>query len=165
MGRFAHIKFGRVPGRADVAAMEGALEEMRIGHLADRRFQELSGGERQLTLMARALAQNAMILLLDEPTANLDFANQGAVLNMVKKIAKIGRSVLMTTHFPNHAFVAADQTALIKSGRILACGPTEDVLTGQSLSAIYGTKIAVVSAQIPGYGLEVKLCAPIPEEG
>lgn len=96
-----------------------ALEQVGIGHLSARSFAQVSGEERQL---ARALAQQASILILDEPTASLDYGNQVRMLHLVRALAGSGHTILMTSHVPNHAFDCAHQTALMKDGRIAALG-------------------------------------------
>ena len=86
--------------------MAEALERLEIGHLERRKFQELSGGERQMVLVARALAQQSDLLVMDEPTANLDYSNQVKILKTVRSLAGQGYGILMTSHYPDHAFLA-----------------------------------------------------------
>jgi iron complex transport system ATP-binding protein len=105
MGRTPYIPLLAVPTRADYDLALRALDTVGICHLAPRLYTEISGGERQLTLMARALAQQARLLLLDEPTANLDMGNQIKVLRVIRELADQGYSVLMTSHLPDHAFL------------------------------------------------------------
>jgi iron complex transport system ATP-binding protein len=103
MGRTARIGPFATPGRADHAAAERALAELGMHDFAERVYTELSGGERQLAPVARALAQEPTLLVLDEPTASLDFGNQVRVLSKVKALAAAGNAVLMSTHSPDHA--------------------------------------------------------------
>ena len=105
MGRVAHLGLGNAPGREDRRKAALAMERLEIGHLRGHVFQHLSGGERQMVLMARALAQEARLLVLDEPTANLDFGNQVRALGTIRGLARQGYAVLMTSHSPDHAFL------------------------------------------------------------
>lgn len=101
----------------------------------------ISGGERQLALLARALAQEPDFVVLDEPTASLDFGNQGKVLREIRGLADSGRGVLFTTQDPNHARRAADRALLLRGGRCLAQGPVTTALTRDALAELYGTPI------------------------
>lgn len=114
MGRAARLPLLAVPGARDLALAEAALARLSVGHLAARPVTELSGGERQLVLIARALVQEARALILDEPTASLDFGNQARVLEEVRALAvRDGLAVLMTTHQPDHALLVADRVMLL----------------------------------------------------
>jgi iron complex transport system ATP-binding protein len=104
---------------------------------------ELSGGERQLAHLARALAQQTSLLLLDEPTAHLDLENQSRILNLLKKLAADGTTIVFTTHDPNAALYAADRFVLLNEGKVYAAGPAEEVITRENLSALYNTPIRV----------------------
>ena len=101
----------------------------------------ISGGERQLVLLARALAQEPRFIVLDEPTARLDFGNQGKVMNEIRALAKSGHGVLFTTHDPNHALRAADRAYLLRDGSRIAEGPVATVLNREQLEALYGTTV------------------------
>jgi ABC-type cobalamin/Fe3+-siderophores transport system ATPase subunit len=152
MARSVHIAAFASPGKRDQAIADEALERMGILSLAGELYTELSGGQRQLVLIARALAQQAQILVLDEPTANLDFSNQVLVLNHVRELARCGFAVLMTTHFPDFAFLCASRVALLKQGRILAMNGPEATLTEALLEEAYETPLRVVDA---GQGMRV----------
>jgi iron complex transport system ATP-binding protein len=106
------------------------------------RTARISGGERQLVLLARALAQEPRFVVLDEPTASLDFGNQGRVLGEIRALAQMGHGVLFTTHDPNHALRVADRVYLLREGSCLAAGPTADVLTRERLQDLYRAPIA-----------------------
>ncbi len=111
-----------------------------IGHrpfLSQRFYHEISGGERQLVLIARALAQQPAFLIMDEPTSNLDFGNQIRVLEKITQLKQTGLSILMTTHQPEHSFHVADRTILFHQGRIIANGTPKQTLTTQNLAKIY----------------------------
>jgi iron complex transport system ATP-binding protein len=103
----------------------------------------VSGGERQLAYIARALATEATHLLMDEPTANLDFANQALILDEIARLARAGTSVLFTTHHPDHALRIADRALLLGRGTLVAAGAAEATLNSENLSALYGRTIEV----------------------
>jgi ABC-type cobalamin/Fe3+-siderophores transport system ATPase subunit len=155
MGRSVHSGAFSAPGRRDLAIAEEALDRMGILRLANQRYTELSGGERQLVMIARALAQQTKVLVLDEPTSNLDFANQVLVLRHVKELAESGLGLLMTTHYPDFAFLCASRVALMKQGRIIAFDRPEDTLTQASLEEAYETPLRIVDA-----GLGVRVVVP-----
>jgi iron complex transport system ATP-binding protein len=146
MGRAPHIRLTAAPGPVDLEATRRAMEAVGIGQLAARPTSRLSGGEQQLTLIARALAQEAPLLLLDEPTAHLDFRNQHRVLELVRQVAKEkALTVVMTLHDPNLAAVFAHQVILLKDGAILDAGDPEAVLTEDRLCRLYGMPIGVLT--------------------
>ncbi len=144
MARTAHLGLFGAPSRRDAAIAEDAMEALGVSHLARARYTEISGGERQLVLIARAVAQQSEFLVMDEPTANLDFGNQVRVLRKVKELAGRKLGLLMTTHFPDHAFLCASQVAVLKAGTLLAVGRPEDVLTKQRLESAYGVPVRIV---------------------
>lgn len=144
MGRTAHLGAFGAPGLRDRARAEAALETLGIAALAERPFTEISGGERQLTLIARALAQEAGLLVMDEPTASLDFGNQVRVLERLERLAAQGIAVLFSTHDPDHAFLCAQRALLIAEGRALALGSPREVLTSDSLERMYGVSVRIV---------------------
>jgi iron complex transport system ATP-binding protein len=157
MGRTAHGTLFSRPSAADRAVALHALERFGIAHLADRPYTMISGGERQLTLLARALAQEPEFVVLDEPTASLDFGNQGRVMREIAALAASGHGVLFTTHDPNHALRAADRAYLLRDGARIADGPVGSVLTCEQLTALYGAPVEQVtdasagtSAFLPG---------------
>ena len=138
MGRTAHISPFASPSAKDYEAARQAMETFGISHLADKPYNKTSGGERQLIMFARAVAQEARILLLDEPTSHLDFGNQIRTLELVKGLAEQGLAVVMTTHFPDHALAYSKRTALIAEGKMLGYGPTNEVVHNKSLTRLYG---------------------------
>ena len=146
------------PGRQQMAAAETVLRSLGILFLADRSFGKISGGERQLALIARAIAQGAKILVMDEPTANLDFGNQHLVLERMDELASRGYTVLFSTHNPDHALLYANQVLVLRSGQMLTAGPTQTVLTGDLLTRLYGVEVRLE-------GLDTdpsrKLCVPV----
>ena len=110
----------------------------------------ISGGERQLVLLARALAQEPQFIVLDEPTASLDFGNQGKVMREIRALAASGHGVLFTTHDPNHALRAADRAYLLRDGARIAEGPVREVLTRAQLEALYGAPVETLTDAASG---------------
>ncbi|MBM3529963.1 MAG: ABC transporter ATP-binding protein [Alphaproteobacteria bacterium] len=157
MGRAAHGNLFSRPTAADRAVTARVLERFGIAHLSERPYTMISGGERQLVLLARALAQEPQFVVLDEPTASLDFGNQGKVMREIRALAQSGHGVLFTTHDPNHAMRAADRAFLLRDGGKIAEGVTAAVLNRERLEALYGAPVEVVvdsqggrSAFLPG---------------
>jgi iron complex transport system ATP-binding protein len=151
MGRAPHLGFFGFPGANDRALAGKALERVGILDLSDRPYTQLSGGERQLVLLARILVQNPEVILLDEPTAHLDVRNQVLTLQMVRALARDGMTMIMTTHDPNHALWLGGRAALLRHGRIVAVGPASEVMTEAALSATYDVDVKVLAAP-PGMG-------------
>jgi iron complex transport system ATP-binding protein len=161
MGRVAHLTTGSRPKRKDRQIALEAMSKLGIEHLARHSFNEMSGGERQMVLVARALAQQAQILVMDEPTANLDYGNQVKILKVIRHLAEDGYSILMTSHFPDHAFLACNKTALMRDGVILALGTPEDIVTTESLSYLYNTPVCVTQAQLCPCDDTAQVCVPL----
>lgn len=145
MGRAPHLGFLGFPGARDRARADAALERVGMLSLKDRPYTQVSGGERQLVLLARILAQEPQVILLDEPTAHLDLRNQVLTLRTVRALAADGITMIMTTHDPNHALWFGGKAALMKEGRFVAVGPASDVLTEAALTATYDVGVAVFS--------------------
>jgi len=160
MGRSAHVGLFAAPSRHDRAVAALALETLGIGHLRDRIYTEISGGERQLVLIARALAQEPRILVMDEPTASLDFGNQLRVLGRIAALAAAGMAVVLSTHDPDHVFLCGDRVALLHGGRLEAIGAPEAVITAAALKRVYGVDVQVV--ELPDHA--TRICVPAVEE-
>jgi iron complex transport system ATP-binding protein len=160
-GRTPHLGALASPSEADRRAAATVLYELGIGALADRPFSVLSGGERKLALMARAVVQNAPLLMLDEPTAGLDFGNEARILQVISELAGSGRTVLMTTHQPSHALLCGDQAVLLRDGRVVADGRAGQVVTAQRLSELYGVPVRVLATVDESTGHQVYACAPV----
>jgi iron complex transport system ATP-binding protein len=144
MGRAPHIRMLRMPTNEDLNHALEHMDSLGLTHLARRSILELSGGERQLVLIARALAQEPKLLLLDEPTAHLDLSNKSRILATLSELATRGVTVVFTTHDPGAAASIAGHLVLIKEGRVLSSGPLEGVLTAEGLSEAYGIPVRVV---------------------
>ncbi len=131
-----HSLFG-APDKADYQAVEQALARVRASHLAARLYTSLSGGERQLVLMARALAGAADVLLLDEPMAAMDWHNQALILNLLRSLSEQGVTVLLSTHVPQHALEFCSHALLLHGGNDYAFGAPHAVMTEEALSRLY----------------------------
>lgn len=149
MGRTAHLPWHATPHPADIDIARHSLELLGIDHLHHRNYMHLSGGERQLVMIARALAQEPALLVMDEPTSSLDFGNQIRVLEHIDQLRTQGLSILLTTHQPEQAARLADRLVLLHQGRILAQGMPGDVLTPAHLARIYGLTEHTVTAHLP----------------
>jgi iron complex transport system ATP-binding protein len=148
MGRTAHLGAFAAPAKKDIQVAEHALESLGIAQLADKPVTEISGGERQLALVARALAQQPRLLVLDEPTASLDFGNQVRVLQKMTALARSGIAVLFSSHDPDHAFLCATRALLLAEGRVLEAGAPREVIRADTLERMYRVSVRVVP--LPG---------------
>jgi iron complex transport system ATP-binding protein len=145
LGRVGQLSAFGAPGPDDVEAARAAIESVGLGALADRPLSRLSGGERQLAAIARALAQRAAALLLDEPTASLDAANQLRVLQALSRLASAGQAILYSTHDPNHALLLGSAALVLAPDGQCAYGPIAEVVSAAALSLAYGTVIEEAS--------------------
>jgi iron complex transport system ATP-binding protein len=141
MGRTAHLGPFQSPTAADRDRAHAALALLSIADLAGQPYTEMSGGQRQLVLIARALAQDASLIVLDEPTASLDLANRVRVLDQVKALAAGGLGIVMSTHDPSQALEIAHKVAVMARGQQLAFGPVHDVMTADILTDAYGLPV------------------------
>jgi iron complex transport system ATP-binding protein len=131
---------------ADAESVDEVMARLKISHLADRPYTEISGGERQLALVGRALAQGAEILVLDEPMTGLDYGAQLRLIALLRALAAEGRGIVMSTHHPEHAHWACDRVALLEQGRIGAEGPPGQVLTTAAIERLYGVKVEALES-------------------
>ena len=160
MGRVAHMGLFGSPRAEDIAEAEKMLERLGISNLKDKVYTEISGGERQMVLVARALAQHPKILIMDEPTANLDFGNQIRVLTQISTLADDGMAIIMTSHFPDHAFLCSSEVGLLRRDSMLLVGSAEEIVTEENLKMAYGVDIRVIRQEIPDIGM-LKSCVPV----
>jgi iron complex transport system ATP-binding protein len=148
MGRVAHRGLFASPSEEDRRLARAALDELGIAHLAERDVTRLSGGQRQLVLIARAIAQAAPLIVMDEPTASLDFGNQVRVLQEIRKLTAGGTGIVLATHDPDHALAIADRVVLMTDGTILAAGSPAETLSAARLAEVYGVDVAI--ERLPG---------------
>lgn len=148
LGRAPYLRPLEMPGEQDCLVAKQAIERVGLGGLERRAITRLSGGERQLVLVARALAQQPRLLLLDEPTAHLDLSNKSRVLNLLQELATQGVTILITTHEPEVAAAIASHLVLMQRGYTYHVGPLDQVLTAELLSNTYGVPVRV--AQVDG---------------
>ncbi|MDD1693428.1 MAG: ABC transporter ATP-binding protein [Methanoregula sp.] len=156
MGRAPHLELFSSPGRDDYAKTDAAMDLAGISRIAEKPVNEISGGEYQLAMIARALVQEPEVLLLDEPTSHLDFGNQIRVLEIIDRLASDGLSVIMSSHFPDHAFLSSNNVAIMQHGSFMAYGLAEDVVTEENLKLTYGVDVSIT------YSNEVErhVCVP-----
>jgi len=157
MGRAAYLGLTQSPSESDFKLAETNLESLGIGHLADKPYTKISGGERQLALMAMVLTQQPEMLLLDEPTSHLDFRNQIRTLKLMRSLSKMEYTVIFTSHFPDHAFQLSCRVVIIKDGHLTDEGRVEDVVTEDNLRNVYDIDIKVVYVE----DADTKVCVPI----
>jgi iron complex transport system ATP-binding protein len=148
MGRTAHLGVFASPASKDLLVAQQAMQSLGIAPLADKPINEISGGERQLALVARALAQQPRLLVLDEPTASLDFGNQVRVLERIGALARSGIAILFSSHDPDHAFLCAQRALLLAEGRVLEIGAPRDVIRPDTLERMYRVSVQVMP--LPG---------------
>jgi iron complex transport system ATP-binding protein len=145
MGRAPYLKSTATPGKEEYKAAGSALGALNAGTLAEKNFNRISGGERQIVMLARALAQSTRIMLLDEPTNHLDFKNQYHLLSTIKKLCRSkGISIVASMHDPNLASFFADWVIMIKNGRIMVQGEAQTVMTRENICTLYETKTTSV---------------------
>lgn len=130
--------------KEDYIEAEKAIDMVDIADIADKPVTALSGGQRQLTLIARSIAQNAPIMILDEPTSALDFNNQITIWKILKKLAENGKLIIACSHDPNHLLWFAENTIVIKNGEVLSKGLTADILNDSLLKEIYGNEYKII---------------------
>jgi len=158
MGTNALTAGFRSPGDGERNTVHQTLEKLNISHLLNRGYSELSGGERQLTLISRALAQKSRILIMDEPAANLDYGNQFRVMRQVKSLTESGYLVVLSTHNPEHALLYADKVLVIKNGKAAVFGEPETVLDAEMIKDVYNVSVEIKNIDTPDGG--VKMVVP-----
>ena len=156
MGTTAQTGKFSAPGKKQVHQVEEALKKLGIFHLRDRGYANISGGERQLVLIARAIAQQAKILVMDEPSANLDFGNRIRVMQTVRKLTKEGYCVIQSTHDPDQAYFNSDKILALYGGKVLAWGTPQETISDSLISTLYGVDVEVCSMRDDA----VRVCVP-----
>lgn len=160
MGRTPYLNNLNIITPEDRKIAYEAMERLGITDHADESYTELSGGQQQLVLIARAVAQQPRLLIMDEPTASLDFGNQQMVLAQMKSLTECGTAVLMVTHDPDHALVCANHVIAMHDGEVLSDGTTDEVLTSDTLGKVYGIKVGIGDVCVEG--VCAKVCVPLP---
>jgi iron complex transport system ATP-binding protein len=143
MGRTPHKSFFSRFSQEDMEIAQKALEKLSILHLKDRPYTQISGGERQLTLIARAMTQGAHTFIMDEPANGLDYGNQIKLLEGLIDLCDEGYTFLKSTHFPDHALWVANRVIMLKDGAVIADGAPDSVITSENLLALYGREVDI----------------------
>lgn len=147
LGRAPYLPVLGMPAEEDERIAYEALEKVGIAHLYDHSILAISGGERQLVLAARALAQQPRLLLLDEPTSHLDLGNKYLLVNILRELRDRGSTILMTTHEPELALVSSDEVILMDKGRVFLAGSTAEIATSENLSHIYHVPVKIIKVE------------------
>ena len=146
MGRAAHIGPFSTPGPRDIQAAEQAVARVGLQDIADKSFNELSGGQAQLAIIARALAAKPRLLLLDEPTSHLDIKNQAQILKVLCSLSREqGLSVFMTTHSPDHAFLFSDKVLMLRKEACPLFGEPRQVMTAETVGMVFGIGVKIIN--------------------
>ncbi|WP_405284996.1 ABC transporter ATP-binding protein [Methanobrevibacter sp.] len=156
MGRAPYLNLTDSPKENDVKIANDALKTLGIENLKDNEYTNLSGGERQLVFLARVLCQKPDMLILDEPTSHLDFGNQIKLLEIIDNLAKSGLSIIMSSHFPDHAFLSSTKVAIMKDKRFIDFGTPEDVVTEENLKKAYSIDVKLIELDN-----KRKVCVPL----
>jgi iron complex transport system ATP-binding protein len=159
MGTTVQVSTFARPGKHQVALVDAALEKIGISHLRERGYNQISGGERQLVLLARALVQEAKILILDEPTANLDYGNQIRVLMQIQSLTREGYTIIQSTHNPDQTFLFSDTVLAMKGGKIVACGVPGDIYTEELIRNLYAAEVKIQSLYEDRVRVSIPKCA------
>jgi iron complex transport system ATP-binding protein len=159
-GRTAHLPRFASPGRRDRRIAEECLEKLQVSHLRDRVFTQLSGGEQQMVIVARALAQQPVFLVMDEPASSLDFGNQIRIITQVNRLKDDSLGILMATHSPDHAFMCQADVMVVHNGEIWKSGNCDRIITEKILKEVYDANVCVCS--VKGKSNEtIRTCVPV----
>lgn len=156
MGRAPYLNLTSSPKKEDIEIALNALKTLGIDDLKDKEYTNLSGGERQLVFLARVLCQQPDILILDEPTSHLDFGNQIKLLEIIDNLSKSGLSIIMSSHFPDHAFLSSNKVAIMKDKHFIDFGSPEDVVTEDNLRKAYSIEVNLIELDD-----DRKVCVPL----
>lgn len=160
MGRASHFSAFETPKEPDQEAAFAALEKVNALPLANRKYTSLSGGQRQLVLIARAICQSAKIFIMDEPAANLDYANHQLLMEVISGLANQGYCIIMSTHSPEHPFSVGNKVLLMKSGKVMGFGSPKEIITSEALQSVYDIEMDVITTY-DRYGRERTICLPV----
>lgn len=156
MGRSPYINLSASPKEKDKKIAIDALKTLGIYNMKDKKYTNLSGGERQLVFLARVLAQEPDLLILDEPTSHLDFGNQIKLLEIIEQLSKLGLAIIMSSHYPDHAFLACNKVAIMKDKSFIDFGNPADVVNEKNLKEAYG-----IGVQLLDFEDDRKICVPL----
>jgi len=156
MGRAPYLNLTDSPKKEDIEIATDALNTLGIEDLKDKEYTNLSGGERQLVFLARVLCQKPDILILDEPTSHLDFGNQIKLLEIIDSLSKTGLSIIMSSHFPDHAFLSSTKVAIMKDKKFIDFGSPDDVVTEDNLKKAYSIDVKLIELDN-----KRKVCVPM----
>lgn len=157
MGTTAQTGSISMPGQVQIKLVDAALEKLGIAQIKDKGYAYISGGERQLVLFARAIVQQAKILVMDEPSSSLDYGNRIRIMKTVRDLAKEGYAIIQSTHDPEQAFMYSDKILAIHNGKVLAYGTPKDIINDDLISKLYGVEVEVCSLRNDS----VRVCVPI----
>lgn len=157
MGAAGRLNFYESPKKSDIERANMITKYLGIENLISKGYGEISGGERQLTLIGRALMQDSKFLLMDEPHSNLDYGNRIMVMNILENLKRDGYTILISSHNPQDAFLYADEVIILNKGKIKIKGAANDVLTSELLSSIYKQDIELIDVKEKN----IKICIPI----
>lgn len=156
MGRAPYLNLTESPRKEDIEIAMNSLKILGIESLKDKEYTNLSGGERQLVFLARILCQQPDILILDEPTSHLDFGNQIKLLEIIDNLAASGLSIIMSSHFPDHAFLSSNKVAIMKNKKFIDFGTPDDVVTEENLKKAYSIEVKLIELDN-----NRKVCVPL----
>lgn len=159
MGRAPYLGVIGTPSAKDTELAFEMMCQLGIQHLASKSYTQISGGERQLVLIARTMCQQPEIILFDEPTSHLDFKNQAMVLQTVKKLSEQGITIVMTSHFPNHVWNVGTHVAMMDYGGMVVQGEVGQVMTEENLTRTYGIPVKI--HKIIEQSKETHICEPV----
>ena len=161
LGRTEKVGLGQ-PSARDVQIADSVLADMGILHLREQPYTDISGGELQLTMIARALAQEPQLLVMDEPASSLDYGNMVRVINKIRSLKDKGFGIIMTTHSPDQAFMCESKVALLRRREPLIFGDAAEVITQENMHSAYGVDVKVIEF-FDSYGRLVRMCSPLLE--
>lgn len=156
MGRAPYLNLFDSPRKKDMEIALNSLKTLGIDNLKDKEYTNLSGGEMQLVFLARILCQQPDILILDEPTSHLDFGNQIKLLEIIDNLAESGLSIIMSSHFPDHAFLSSNKVAIMKDGCFIDFGSPNEVITEENLKKAYSIDVKLIELEN-----KRKVCVPL----
>ena len=156
MGRAPYLNLTDMPKEKDIKIAEDALKTLGIEYLKDKEYTNLSGGERQMVFLARVLCQQPDILILDEPTSHLDFGNQIRLLEIIDNLSDSGLSIIMSSHFPDHAFLSSNKVAIMKDKKFIDFGTPDVVVTEENLKKAYSIDVKLMELDD-----DRKVCIPL----